>query len=241
MMSGCAIYSKEYYIPVDNQTRNAKPLSKDDVVRVVITHNYLDVLPPPQQPGWTNWGYFISARQATEKYLEKLGYNLVDTGYNPKNNGHPTVIALVDSSPIAGTEEKTEHNMTVPLFTDDMGRTTMSQMQGETITYKTYYYKVTLIRPEGENNSLFQCLSSQDPTGVCIAPVNPSNYKMIFTGYATLTTDNKVSTINTDHLTAAVFYNYPNMMGKKWVYFRNGGYTPTYVTDHNAPKPTDKK
>lgn len=48
MVSRCnSIYNSEYYIPVDNQAGDAQPLSKDDVIRVVITHNYLDVPPPP--------------------------------------------------------------------------------------------------------------------------------------------------------------------------------------------------
>lgn len=241
MLSGChSIYNSEYYIPVDNQMGDAQPLSKNDVIRVVITHNYLDV-PPPQQPGWKNWIYFAAARSQTEDHLQKLGYNVVDTGYHPKNDSHPTVIALVDSSPIEGSSRSETHTWDAPVFTDSMGRTTLSEKQGVTITHTKYYYKVKLVRPEGKDNPLFQCQSSQDPTGVCIAPINPMNYKVIFSGYATISTDNTVSTINVDHLTVAVFNNYPNMMGKKWVYFTNTGYTPIYVTEPNAPKPTDKK
>ncbi|MDI2111716.1 hypothetical protein [Commensalibacter nepenthis] len=197
--------------------------------------------PPPQQPGWTNWGYFSAARDETADRLQNLGYAVVDTGYHPKNDGHPTVIALVDSAPIEGSEESETHTWDAPVFTDDMGRTTLSEKQGVTINYKTYYYKVKLVRPEGKDNPLLKCNSSQDPTGVCIGPENPSNYKTIFTGYATILTDSKSPSMNLAHLTTAVFYNYPNMMGKKWVYFTNTGYTPIYVTDPNAPKPTDKK
>lgn len=48
MTSGCSsIYNNEYYIPVNNQTGDAKALSKNDIIRVVITHNYLDIPPPP--------------------------------------------------------------------------------------------------------------------------------------------------------------------------------------------------
>ncbi|EUK17712.1 hypothetical protein, partial [Commensalibacter papalotli (ex Servin-Garciduenas et al. 2014)] len=198
-------------------------------------------IPPPQQPGWRNWIYFSDARDKTADRLQKLGYNVVDTGYHPKNDGHPTVIALVDSSPIEGSSRTATHTWNAPVFTDDMGRTTLSEMQGITITHTMYYYKVELVRPEGADNSLLKCLSSQDPTEVCIAPANPSNYKTIFSGYSTIATDNTVAGSNVDHLVTAVFHNYPNMMSKKWVYFTNTGYTPLYATDPNAPKLTDKK
>lgn len=112
----------------------------------------------------------------------------MDTGYYPKNDGHPTVIALVNSAPIEGTTTTETHTWNTPVFTDTMGRTTLSEMQGVTITHRTYYYKVQLVRPEGEDNSLFECNSNR--LGYCIAPANPSNYKTIFTGYATISTDN---------------------------------------------------
>ncbi|MDI2111714.1 hypothetical protein [Commensalibacter nepenthis] len=249
MVSGCAIYNKEYYIPVDNQLGDAKPLSKDDVIRVVIPNNYPIILSNMygENGGKTGWKWtdlgvgLLSARDETAERLQSLGYTVVDTGYNPKNDGHPTVIALVDSAPIEGSEESETHTWDAPVFTDDMGRTTLSEKQGVTINYKTYYYKVKLVRPEGKDNPLFKCLSSNDRMKVCIAPANPSNYKTIFSSYVTITTDNVNYITNVDHLTTAVFYNYPNMMGKKWVYFTNTGYTPIYVTDPNALKPTDKK
>ncbi|CAI3954795.1 hypothetical protein [Commensalibacter papalotli (ex Botero et al. 2024)] len=240
MISGCAIYNSEYYIPVENQAGDAQPLSKNDVIRVAITHNYLDI-PPPQQPGWMNWGYFIAAKRETEKRLQNLNYDVIDVGDNSKNDGHPTVIALVDSSPIEGSATTETHTWDAPVFTDDMGRTTLSEKQGVTITHKAYYYKVKLVRPEGKDNPLFTCLSSRDNMGGCIAPANPSGYKTIYSSYATISTDNVNYITNVDHLVTAVFYNYPNMMGKKWVYFTNTGYTPLYATDPNAPKPTDKK
>lgn len=240
MLSGCSIYNSEYYIPVNNQMGDAQPLSKNDVIRVVITHNYLDV-PPHPKPGWTNWGYFIAARRETNKYLQKLDYHLIDTEENPYYDGHPTVIALVNSSPIEESETTETHTWDSPVFTDDMGRTTLSEKRGVTITHRTYYYKVKLVRPEGKDNPLFTCLSSQDNMRVCIAPANPSNYTTIFSGYATISTDNPNPFGNLAHLTAAVFYNYPNMMDKKWVYFTNTGYTPLYATAPNAPKPTNKK
>lgn len=127
------------------------------------------------------------------------------------------MIALVDSSPIDGSSKTETHTLNAPVFTDDMGRTTLSEMQGVTITHTMYYYKVKLVRPEGKDNHLLKCDVTSENTGYCIAPVNPSNYKTIFTGYATLSIDSKSPSMNLDHLTTAVFYNYPNMMGKKWV------------------------
>ncbi|OUI78562.1 hypothetical protein HK18_08675 [Commensalibacter intestini] len=44
LLCGCAIYNSEYYIPINNQTGDAKPLSKDDVIRVIIPNNYPIIL-----------------------------------------------------------------------------------------------------------------------------------------------------------------------------------------------------
>ncbi|CAI3954761.1 MULTISPECIES: hypothetical protein [Commensalibacter] len=227
MVSGCpSIYNSEYYIPVDNQVGDAQPLSKNDIIRVVIPSNFSQNLVKANSNNINKNDqmyimdvvmYIALAKHETEKRLQNLGLNVINTGYHSGGNGHPTVIALVDSSPIEGSEESETHTWDAPVFTDDMGRTTLSEKQGVTINYKTYYYKVKLVRPEGKGNSLFECNSSNESRDYCIAPANPSNYQTIFTGYATLTTDNTTTGINVSHLTTAVFYNYPNMMGKKWV------------------------
>lgn len=249
MVSGCAIYNSEYYIPVDTQIKDAKSLSKDDVIRVVIPHSfpvyYINAHRDDDSKNGWKWTdlamYNIEAKHETEKRLQNLGFNVINTGYHSRGDGHPTVIALVDSAPIEGSETTETHTWDTPVFTDDMGRTTLSEKQGITITHKTYYYKAKLVRPEGKYNSLFECNSSIESLDYCIAPENPKNYKTIFSSYATISTNNMVSGINVAHLTIAIFYNYPNMIGKKWVYFTNTGYTPIYVTDPNSPKPTNKK
>lgn len=249
MFDGChSIYNSEYYIPVDNEVGDAQSLSKNDIIRVLITQNFLEAVSLSQNDneknGWisANEAIFnMSAKDETDKRLKNLGYNVINVESYSKNDSHPTVIALVDSAPIEGSARTETHTWDAPVFTDDMGRTTLSEKQGVTITHKTYYYKVKLVRPEGKDNPLFECNSSYASRGYCIAPANPSNYKTIFSGYATISTDNTTAGINVAHLTTAVFYNYPNMMGKKWVYFTNTGYTPIYVTEPNAPKPTDKK
>lgn len=254
IIGGCSIYNREYYIPIDNQVGDAQFLSKNDKIRVVMPYlynpaSYRDLIKPKDKNDYKiyqkNYEDIIwsndAARDETAKRLQLLGYNVVDTGYYPKNNGQPTVIALIDSAPIKGSEKTETHTWTVPVFTDAMGKTTLSETQGITLTRKIYYYKVKLVRPEGKDNALFKCNNEGTSIEYCIAPNNPNNYKTIFSSYATLSTDNPNSFINLNHLTAAVFYDYPNTIGKKWIYFTMGGYTPIYITEPNAPKPTDKK
>jgi len=249
MISGCSNYNSQYYIPIDNQVGNAQFLSKNDIIRVVMPYlydptHYKDYIKSKYGDNYKtdikyddiNWAN-DQARDNTAKRLQLLGYYVIDTGYHPKNNEQPTVIALIDAAPIKGSTKTEERTWTVPVFTDDMGRTTLSELQGITITYRTYYYKVKLIRPEGKDNPLFKCNNEGSSQNYCIAPENPSNYQTIFSSYATLTTNSS----NIKNLTTAIFYDYPNMVGKKWVYFTNSGSIPIYVTEPNYHKQKDKK
>lgn len=242
MVSGCGIRDTTFYIPVDNQKGDAQPLSKEDTIRVVVPHDFPETLYNNSKASEKKFAYNMSARDETAKRLQQQGYNVVDTGYYPKNDGHPTVIALVDSAPIEGSSRSETRTWDAPVFTDEMGRTTLSEKQGITITHTKYYYKVKLVRPEGADNSLFECNSNSNRLDLCIAPANPVNYKTIFSGYATLSTDNPNPFGNLAYLTGAVFHRYPNpnMLGKRWVYEDNGGYDPICAVEPNTPYPINK-
>lgn len=233
ILVGCALKS-EYYIPVSNQVDNTYSLSKSDIIRVIITNNYLNI-PSHPKSGWRNWGYFLAAKIETEKKLQSLGYNVINTGINSENDGHPTIIALVDSSKIEKSERTQNYTGISPVYTSDTELKTSPKLQGRNITLKTYYYKVTIVRPENQDNPLFQCLNSQDSNKVCIAPSNFNNYKTIFSGYSTVSTDQRIPKETLQRLISSIFYNYPNISGKKWVYFNYN--KPLY---DKVPKSTEK-
>jgi len=234
MIGGCALKS-EYYISVNNKIVNTSSLSKNDIIRVIIVNNYLNV-PLYPKSGWRNWGYFLAAKIETEKKLQSLGYFVINTGINSNNDGHPTIIVLVDASKIENSEKIQNYTGLSPVYTSDIVLKTSSKQQRRNITLKTYYYKVAIVRPEGSNNLLFQCLDSQDPNKVCIAPENPSNYQTIFSAYSMISTDQRVPQETLQRLVSSVFYNYPNMVGKKWVYFNYN--VPLY---DDVPKLTENK
>lgn len=71
-----------------------KPVTQNDIIRVVMPPPII-TLDPIQD---YNWSYNAQAKLQTEKKLQQLGYKVIDTGLAPKNNGHPTVIVIVEAN-----------------------------------------------------------------------------------------------------------------------------------------------
>ncbi len=233
-----------FYIPIDNKLGNAKPLSKtEDTIRVVVSQKLTQYIAKARAngPGWLDEAqkahYIINGKIDTEEMLQGLGYHVVDVGFDPKNDGHPNAIAMIDSE-VLKTYEK-DIIWQTPMSTDpNTGAPTMWQTDGKTVTMHIIYYKVKIVRPIGKDNPLFRCNSSSLSGNFCVYSDNPSNYETIFEGYGTMDTNAQVSAYILDHLTASVFYQYPNLLGKKRIHQISQPYfTVTKVTD----APADKK
>lgn len=233
-----------FYIPIDNRLGNAKPLSKtEDTIRVVVPQKLTQYIAKARAngPGSSDEAqkayYIISGKLDAEERLQELGYKFVDTGLHAKNDGHPNVIAMVDSG-VLKTYEK-DIIWQTPMSTDpNTGAPTMWQTDGQTVTMHIIYYKVKLVRPIGKDNPLFRCNNSSLGDSLCVYSDNPSNYETIFEGYGTMDTNAQDFAYILNHLTASVFYQYPNLLGKKRIHQISQPYfTVTKVTD----APADKK
>lgn len=214
----------EYYVSVNNQVGNAQPLSKTaDTIRVVVPYNFPELVKKNRSDDkdWLKYNiaarYVLSAKQETEERLQTLGYRVVDTGLYPKNDGHPNVIALVESAEDPSKAHNVIRTWTEPSYTDTMGNPTAWDTKAEAYTMKHIDYKVTLVRPS--SNVLLKCVTDKDHiTGFCIAPEHPDNYEVIFTGTGSMSTDANSQPYILDHITTAVWHDYPNMMGQYKVF-----------------------
>lgn len=223
MLSACG--PGEYYVPVNNQAGNGQPLSKtSDTIRVVMQSNYPELVKKTREhgPDWLSWGksamYVMSAKQQTERRLQGLGYQVVDAGLYPKNDGHPNVIALVESGEDPSKTHEVVRTWTEPMYTDSMGNPTAWETKSDSYTMKHIDYKVTLVRPDDKNNPLFVCNSTPLSTDLCVAPEHPDHYQTIFQGTGSMDTNDNSPPYILDHITTALWNNYPNMMGKHKVF-----------------------
>jgi len=235
---------QQYYVPVTNQVGNAQPLSKTaDTIRIILPHDYPHNIEMARQKGsnWLSWSKFaryeMSAKQQTEDRLQALGYNVVDIGLNPKNDGHPNVIALVESAEDPSKAHNVIRTWTEPSYTDTMGNPTAWDTKAVAYTMKHIDYKVTLVRPNGNNNPLLKCITDNNfSTGFCIAPEHPDNYEVIFTGTGSMSTDANSPSYILDHITTAVWHDYPNMMGQYKVFLYSQPHPEVIRVEPDSPK-----
>ncbi|MGL4686193.1 MAG: hypothetical protein ACRCVY_05500 [Commensalibacter sp.] len=223
MLSACG--PNEYYVPVNNQAGNTQPLSKtSDTVRVVVVHNFPELIKKARLkgPDWLIWAkssnYIMSAKLYTEERLQALGYQVVDVGLHAGGAGHPNVIALVESGEDPSKTHEVVRTWTEPMYTDSMGNPTAWDTKSDSYTMRHVDYKVTLVRPDDKNNPLFVCNNTPLSTNLCVAPEYPDHYQTIFQGTGSMDTNTKMPAYILDHITTALWNNYPNMMGKHKVF-----------------------
>ncbi|OUI78481.1 hypothetical protein HK18_08150 [Commensalibacter intestini] len=233
----------EYYVPVNNQAGNAQSLSKtNDTIRVVMPYNFPELVKKTREQGkdWLTWSRFakynMSAKQYTEERLQALGYHVVDIGLHAGGAGHPNVIALVESAEDPSKAHNVIRTWTEPSYTDTMGNPTAWDTKAEAYTMKHIDYKVTLVRPNGANNPLFICNNTELSTNLCVAPEHPDNYEFIFTGTGSMSTDARMPSYILDHITTAVWHDYPNMMGQYKVFLYSQPEPQVIRVEPNSPK-----
>ncbi|OUI77970.1 hypothetical protein HK18_00210 [Commensalibacter intestini] len=233
----------EYYVPVNNQVGNAQFLSKtSDTVRVVVSNNLPELIKKAREQGkdwllsYKSAMYILSAREYTEDRLQALGYHVVDTGSKAGGVGHPNVIALVESAEDPSKAHNVIRTWTEPSYTDTMGNPTAWDTKAVAYTMKHIDYKVTLIRPNGKNNPLFICNNTELSTNLCIAPEHPDNYEVIFTGTGSMSTDANNAAYILDHITTAVWHDYPNMMGQYQVFLYSQPHPEVIRVEPDSPK-----
>ena len=187
------------------------------------------------------------AKLDTEERLQDLGYQLTDTGVKggdsgkPKkidwidsqgnerqamtHGGKPTVFALVDSQLL--DTYKIELISEVPYSSDpSTGATTMWTNHVDEVTMNKIVYGIKLIRLIDKDNPLYKCNNSSLSTDFCTFPEgywgdgvkNTHNYKAIFDGVGTTTTNSPDPAHIEHHLTSSVLYQYPNLLGKKRIH-----------------------
>lgn len=233
----------EYYVPVNNQAGNAQPLSKtSDTIRVVMPYNFPELVKKTRAQGknWLSWSksaqYEMSARDETTERLQALGYNVIDTGSKAGGAGHPNVIALVESAEDPSKAHNVVRTWTEPSYTDSMGNPTVWDTKADVYTMKHIDYKVTLVRPNGANNPLFICNNTELSTNLCVAPEHPGNYETIFKGTGSMDTNANSPAYILDHITTAVWHDYPNMMGQYKVFLYSQPHPEVIRVEPNLPK-----
>ncbi|MDI2113860.1 hypothetical protein [Commensalibacter nepenthis] len=233
----------EYYVPVNNQVGNAQALSKTaDTIRIIMPYSFPKLIKKARSDDkdWLKYDragrYNLSAKQYTEFRLQTLGYRVVDTGLKPRNDAHPNVIALVESAEDPSKAHNVIRTWTEPSYTDSMGTPTAWDTKAEAYTMKHIDYKVTLVRPNGKNNPLFVCNNTELSTNLCVAPEHPDNYEVIFTGSGSMSTDANSPSYILDHITTAVWHDYPNMMGQHKVFLYSQPHPEVIRVEPNNPK-----
>ncbi|AYN86798.1 hypothetical protein [Commensalibacter melissae] len=198
-------------------------------------------------PDWLAKGsklafYIGMAKIYSEKRLQALGYQLTDTGLDggdsgqPKkidwidsqgnerqamtHGGKPTVFALVDSRLVNTYTQRFISNE--PYSSDpSTGATTMWTSHVDEVAMNRIVYGIKLVRPIGKDNPLYQCNNSSLSINFCTFPdrfwKDISNYKTIFYGVGTMTTNARDPDYIENHLVSSVLYQYPNLLGKKRV------------------------
>lgn len=226
LLSACG--SGKYYSPVNNRLGTASPLSKtNDVIAVLVPYKIQEMVKKARSDDkdWMNYSDKGldegAAKLYTEDRLKELGYRVVNDGLDPKNDGHPNVIALVDTNRDTTKDDTVVRTYQTPLFTDTNGNPELWKTNADVFTYKYVDYKVRLVRPVGRDNELFKCNHNSLSLDFCLAPEHPSNYETIFEGFGSINTEANNSSYILDHLTAAVWHNYPNMIGQYKVYLIN--------------------
>ena len=226
LLSACG--SGKYYSPVNNRLGTASPLSKtNDVIAVLVPYKIQEMVKKARSDDkdWMNYSDKGldegAAKLYTEDRLKELGYRVVNDGLDPKNDGHPNVIALVDTNRDTTKDDTVVRTYQTPLFTDTNGNPELWKTNADVFTYKYVDYKVRLVRPVGRDNELFKCNHNSLSLDFCLAPEHPSNYETIFEGFGSINTEANNSSYILDHLTAAVWHNYPNMIGPYKVYLIN--------------------
>ncbi|CAI3954901.1 hypothetical protein [Commensalibacter papalotli (ex Botero et al. 2024)] len=234
-----------FYIPIDNKLGSAQPLSKtEDTIRVIVPERITQYVAKARSDD-SDWSkatdttlYIGLAKIKTDDVLTEQGYKLVGAGVNGGAEGHPNVIAMVDSG-VLKTYDKT-YTWQVPISTDPItGQPNMWDTQGQTVTMNLIYYKIKIVRPIGKDNLLFTCNNSSLTANLCVySQDNPSTYETIFEGYGTMDTNARDPAYIEDHLASSVLYQYPTLLGKKRVYQISQIYPQvTKVTD----APDDQK
>lgn len=226
LLSACG--PGKYYSPVNNRLGTARPLSKtNDVIAVLVPYKIQEMVKKARSDDkdWLTYNNLAMdigmAKVYTEDRLKELGYRVVNDGLHPKNDGHPNVIALVEANRDTTKDDTVVRTYQTPLFTDTNGNPELWKTNADVFTYKYVDYKVRLVRPAGRDNELFKCNVTPLSTDFCIAPEHPSNYETIFEGFGSINTEANNSAYILDHLTAAVWHNYPDMIGQYKVYLIN--------------------
>lgn len=178
----------------------------------------------------------MSARDETTERLQALGYNVIDTGSKAGGAGHPNVIALVESAEDPSKAHNVVRTWTEPSYTDSMGNPTVWDTKADVYTMKHIDYKVTLVRPNGANNPLFICNNTELSTNLCVAPEHPGNYETIFKGTGSMDTNANSPAYILDHITTAVWHDYPNMMGQYKVFLYSQPHPEVIRVEPNLPK-----
>lgn len=235
LLSGCVT---PYRVIVDNQKGTAKPLSKNDIIQVELPHYFANYF----SDGYSNrfaWGDI--SRKQTEQKLKDLGFNVINTVDNTtKSSVTPTVVALIEAVEIKGSKKiVTPFMISKTAYSYDPSNPPYDARWVDRVSRDTFL-KIILIRPQGNNNPLLSCDDSKSRElrdyRFCLSPEVFQNYTTIFSGYAKISANSSSIYENSNRLIESIFYNYPDMIGKKWVYFEYPGKTPTSVTEANAHK-----
>ncbi|MBI0083843.1 hypothetical protein H3T52_05540, partial [Commensalibacter sp. M0402] len=126
LLSACG--PRTYYVPVNNRLGTARPLSKtNDVIAVLVPYKIQEMVKKARSDDkdWLTYDeaarYIGMAKIYTEDRLKELGYRVVNDGLDPKNDGHPNVIALVESAADTTKDDTVVRTYQTPLFTDTNG------------------------------------------------------------------------------------------------------------------------
>lgn len=233
LLDGCV---KPLYVVVDNQKGKADPLLKDDIIQVELPHYFSNYF----SDGYSNrfaWGDI--SRKQTEIKLKQLGFNVINTeDSTAKSNVTPTVIALIEAMEIKGSKKVvTPFMISNVAYSYDPSNPPYDATWVDRVSRDTFL-KITLIRPQGKNNPLLSCDDSASKElrdfRFCLSPEIFQNYTTIFSGYAKISANYSSIYENSTRLIESIFYHYPNMMSKKWVYFQSQGRDPLYATEPNT-------
>lgn len=235
LLNGCV---KPYRVTVDNQKGGAEALSKNDIIQVELPHYFSNYF----SDGYSNrfaWGDI--SRKQTEQKLKQLGFSVINTEDNTtKSNVTPTVVALVEAVEIKGSKKiVTPFMISKVAYSYDPLNPPYDATWVDRVSRDTFL-KITLIRPQGKNNPLSYCDDSASKElrdfRFCLSPENFQNYTTIFSGYAKISANSSSIYENSNRLIESIFYNYPNMIGKKWVYFEYPSKTPNYAAEPKVHK-----
>lgn len=136
-----------------------------------------------------------------------------------QQDSKPTVIALIDGYILPHSIQNKTYMWEAPAVTDMMGNAIATQTEAKVMTYMTYIYTIKLIRIKDKNDPLLNCNNSTQTIGLCLAPNIITNNSIIFESNGSFRTfkNDKINPFTV--INKAIFYNYPQMLGKKRIFF----------------------